>query len=139
MPTSPSRTPRSKAHARSTRRDDILGWAHNALRIFASAAALILFGFAVGWMGHDRMHGIPVINNPGAVNTSPLVPAGFNAAGPGYEVTFYDPTGKPVAVMKFDTKEEAERFVRDAQAAQNKVNPPAFLNDLNGVPNPGRF
>jgi hypothetical protein len=115
---------------RATRREDILGWANNALRIVASAAALILFGFAVGWMGHGRMDGIPVIPNPNSPTSPALVPAGFGStSSQQYELVFRDATGKPIAAMKFNSKEEAERFVHDLQSAQPGASNPSTPND----------
>src|SRR5580704_1564090 len=49
---------------RATRREDFMSWGSNILRITASAAALILFGFTVGWMGRDRYPGVPVVAHP---------------------------------------------------------------------------
>jgi hypothetical protein len=117
---------------RATRRDDIFDWANNALRIFASAAALILFGFAVGWMGHDRSHSLPIITNPVSQNTGQTVPASsFGApATPKYEMIFRDAAGKPAAVMNFNSKEEAEHFVHDLQSQSAPQN----ANDQSGVP-----
>ena len=116
---------------RSTRREDIFDWANNALRIFASAAALILFGIAVGWMGHDRMHGVPVIANPMTTTSNQPVPAGFDTpTAPKYQLIFKDQAGKPAAVMNFNSKDEAERFLRDFQAQSATPN----ANDQNGVP-----
>jgi hypothetical protein len=118
---------------RATRREDIFGWANNALRIFASAAALILFGIAVGWMGHDRVHGIPIIPNPNANNSAQTVSASTFGGGvkPGYQVIFRDPTGKPTAAMNFATRDEAERFIRDLEAGQSNAQ---SQNDQPGVP-----
>jgi hypothetical protein len=124
---------------RSTRREDILGWANNALRIAASAAALILFGFAVGWMGHGRMDGagIPVLPGPSSPGTSRTIADTLGSSiTPKYEVTFFDASKKPVAVMKFDTREEAERFIHDFQAAQSGA---AGSNDTNTAPSGNRF
>jgi anti-sigma factor RsiW len=120
---------------RATRREDIFDWANNALRICASAAALILFGFAVGWMGHDRAHSLPVIPGPVSQTSSQTVPAtasafGTTPASNKYELVFKDAAGKPAAVMNFNSKEEAERFVRDLQAQSAPQN----ANDQSGVP-----
>jgi hypothetical protein len=117
---------------RSTRREDIFGWASNALRIAASAAALILFGFAVGWMGHGRMDGVPQFDVSHSQTGNQLATAGFNTpAAPKYEVTFYDAAKKPIAVVKFDTKEEAERFIHDFQSGAFNPN-----NNMTDAPAP---
>jgi anti-sigma factor RsiW len=118
---------------RSTRRDDILGWAHNALRIFASAAALILFGFAVGWMGHDRYTGVPITNvsssNPANRVVSAESPLGGGGSGQ-VDVEIRDRQGKVIAVKRFDSMKDAQQFIHDFQAGPD---------DTSGVPNPGRF
>ena len=125
---------------RATRREDILGWANNALRILASAAALILFGFAVGWMGHDRYHGIPAPIASGPSSTTPVVASsplgGGGGASAKVAVQIHDPSGKVIAVKEFDTLEEAQQFVHDVQAAQAAT---PNGNDLNGVPTLNRY
>ena len=108
---------------RATRREDVLGWVNNALRICASAAALILFGIAVGWMGHDRYHGIPVIpptsSNSPVVNASSLGGGGGSSSGK-VAVEIHDPAGKVIAVKEFDSLEQAQQFVREVQACASR-------------------
>jgi hypothetical protein len=115
--------------ARATRREDIMGWASNALRIVASAAALILFGFTVGWFGKDRMNGVPIIPAPSGYNQP--TPAGMVDGG-GATVEVTGSNGKKVDI-KFNTYEEAEKFVHDVQSEQSAT--PAG-GDTNPAPQP---
>jgi anti-sigma factor RsiW len=125
---------------RASRREDIMGWVHNALRITASAAALILFGFSVGWMGHDRAHGITPLPSPNSgsstINTASSPLGGGGSASAKVAVQIKDRTGKVIAVKEFDNMDEAQRFVRDVQAAQSAA---PGGNEANGIPNQDRF
>jgi len=122
---------------RATRREDIMSWGGNILRIAASAAALILFGFSVGWMGRDRYQGVPIVSHP-SPDGSQIHSADFggSTATTKYNVEFFDGhTGKLLNIQQFDTKEEAEQFKRDFDAAQSSPN----ANDLNVVPTINKF
>ena len=105
---------------RATRREDFMYWIGNAARIVASAAALILFGFTVGWLGRDRYNGVPIANMPtsgshiAAAGSGPQLPLASK-----YAVEVHDRTGKLVTVQEFDSMEDARRFVHDIQAAQS--------------------
>ncbi|MGD0139187.1 MAG: hypothetical protein ABSD28_09940 [Tepidisphaeraceae bacterium] len=106
---------------RATRREDFTYWIGNAARIMASAAALILFGFTVGWLGRDRFNAVPNLANIPS-NGSHMAAAGSGPQLPlasKYAVEVHDRTGKLVTVQQFDSMEDAQRFVHDIQAAQS--------------------
>jgi anti-sigma factor RsiW len=102
---------------RATRREDFMSWTSNALRIVASVAALILFGFTVGWLGRDRYNGVPTMismpsNRPHVTaDTGPQLPVASK-----YVVEVHDRSGKLVMDLQFDSKEEALQFERDLSA-----------------------
>jgi anti-sigma factor RsiW len=122
---------------RATRRDDLMSWGSNALRILTSAAALILFGFTVGWLGRDRFtSGVSVVPHPSA-NTANFVTAGSGGEGGGskIDVTIYDRNGKPIGpIQEFDSLDEAKQFVHDVQTPQASPG-----GDLNVVPTINKF
>jgi carotenoid cleavage dioxygenase-like enzyme len=121
---------------RATRREDLMSWGSNILRIVASAAALILFGFTVGWMGRDRYSGVPVVAHPSqgesAIATSNV---GGSPASLKYNVEFFDRNGKLLNIQQFNSKEEAEQFKHDFDAAQ--ASPGG--SDWNVVPTINKF
>jgi hypothetical protein len=119
---------------RATRREDIMEWAFNGLRIVASAAALILFGFAVGWMGRDRMYATPVTSlssNPTQVVSASNMPM----SSPQWQVEMRNENGKIVKVFTFGTEEEARQFIN----AWANHSPPAASGDSSGGASPDRF
>jgi anti-sigma factor RsiW len=127
---------------RATRREDIMYWVGNAARIVASAAALILFGFTVGWLGRDHYNAVP--NMAGDISTVPshrMAEAGNSLEVPvvhkaAVYLKFTDSAGKVVAVGPFDSEDEANQFVRDYQAAHSAA--PAG-GDTNIVPPMDKF
>ena len=88
---------------RATRREDFLSWGGNILRIAASAAALILFGFSVGWMGRDRSSGVPIVSHPSQISPQMAIDRHRSTAALKYNVYVRDPNGKLVTVQQFDT------------------------------------
>jgi anti-sigma factor RsiW len=122
---------------RATRREDFMSWGGNALRILTSAAALILFGFTVGWLGKDRYNGVPVVSHPSSQNVPSVVQAGSTGgsiAGPKFNVEIRDRTGKLVAVQQFDSEADARQFIHDIQTAQTSSG-----GELNVVPTINKF
>jgi anti-sigma factor RsiW len=119
---------------RATRREDFMSWGGNILRIAASAAALILFGFSVGWMGRDRYSGVPVVSHS-SQNTSQMASTDIAPAAMKYNVYVRNPSGKLVTVEQFDSLEEAQQFKHDFEAAQSSPNG----NDLNVVQTSNKF
>ena len=101
---------------RATRRDDIMSWMGNALRIVGAAAALILFGFTVGWVGRVHYLGAPTMismpsTGPHVTTAGPQLPLTTK-----YAVEVHDRSGKLITVLQFDSKEEALQFERDLSA-----------------------
>jgi hypothetical protein len=121
---------------RATRREDFLSWGGNILRITASAAALILFGFTVGWMGKDRYPGVPIVPHV-SQNTSQIAGTGLGAptVATKYNVEVRDRNGKLLTVQQFDSLDEAKQFAHDVQAAQSSPNG----TDWNVVPAVNKF
>jgi hypothetical protein len=120
---------------RASRRADIMGWASNALRIAASAAALILFGFSVGWLGRDRYTGVPVVQHP-SMDQGHVATAGDGGVTPQikYNVYVRDPSGKLLTIQQFDTEAEAQQFEHDLQSPQ-----PQSTGDNNIQPSVNKF
>src|SRR5262249_44851513 len=121
---------------RATKREDIMSWASNSFRIMASAAALILFGFTVGWLGKDR-YGVPIVSHP-SQNAPAVVTAGSTGSqvvGTKYNVEIRDRSGKLVApIQQFDSEADARQFIHDLQAAQSSQG-----GELNVVPAVNKF
>jgi anti-sigma-K factor RskA len=106
---------------RASRREDFMSWAGNALRIGASAAALILFGVSVGWMGKDRYGGAPVVSHSTPSDVPHTASSVLDGTTPAmkYNVELRDRSGKLLApIQEFDTLEEARQFAHDVQAGQ---------------------
>jgi hypothetical protein len=108
---------------RASRREDFMSWASNALRITASVAALILFGVSVGWMGHDRYQGVPVVPHASPSSVANVADTGGGGSGVAtkYNVYLYD-HGKLASIQQFNTLEEAQQFKHDFEAAQSSPN-----------------
>ncbi|MGD0770773.1 MAG: hypothetical protein ABSB42_21535 [Tepidisphaeraceae bacterium] len=105
---------------RASRREDFMSWTGNALRIVASVAALILFGFTVGWLGRDRFNGAPSLANmPSSAPHMATAGSGGIPLTSKIAVEVHDRSGKLVTVQEFDSMEDARRFVHDVQAAQS--------------------
>jgi hypothetical protein len=121
---------------RASRREDFMSWGGNILRICASAAALILFGFSVGWMGRDRYKGVPIVTHPSQDSSQiAAAPLGGSPAGLKYNVYVRDPSGNIVTVQQFDSLEQAQQFKRDFDAARSSPNG----SDWNVVPTINKF
>ncbi len=110
-----------------------MGWAFNGLRIVASAAALILFGFTVGWLGRDRMYATP-ISSLASSGTQSVVPAGMGAPlTRQWNVEMRDGNGKIVNIFTFNSEAEAKQWI------QEWANHSSGLGDSTGVPSPDKF
>jgi anti-sigma factor RsiW len=123
---------------RASRREDFMSWAANALRIGASAAALILFGISVGWMGKDRYGGTPVVSHSSQSEVQHVASSPLGGATPAmkYNVEFRDRSGKLIApIQQFDSLEDARQFAHDVQAGQTS----ASGADLNVEPAGNKF
>jgi hypothetical protein len=118
---------------RAARRDDIMGWAFNGLRIVASVAALVLFGFFVGWVGRDRMYATPVTGL--SSNTSQVVSAGNMQMSPEWNVEMRNTEGKIVKVFTFKSEQDARQFLSDLANHSSPANP----GDSSAGPNPDKF
>jgi anti-sigma factor RsiW len=122
---------------RATRREDFMSWGGNFLRIAASAAALILFGVTVGWMGRDRYHGMPVVSHP-SQNESQMASSGLGAAPASgqFNVEVRDRSGNLLApIQQFGSLQEAKQFAHDVQADQSSPTG----TDWNVVPEINKF
>jgi anti-sigma factor RsiW len=104
---------------RGMRRDDFMYWIGNSARIVASAAALILFGFTVGWLGRDHFNAVPIANIPTSGSHMATAGSGGLPLASKIAVEVHDRSGKLIAVQEFDSMEDARRFVHDIQAAQS--------------------
>lgn len=118
---------------RAIRREDIMGWVFNGLRIVASAAALIIFGFTIGWLGRDRMYATPIASlNPAERHSSA---AGSVPLPAEWNVEMRDNAGKIVKVFEFKSEDEARQFIRDWAAHAS----PSNTGDSSAVPTPDKF
>ncbi|HEX4056642.1 MAG TPA: hypothetical protein VHX86_20470 [Tepidisphaeraceae bacterium] len=107
---------------RATRREDLMDRLHWITRLVTTVAALVLFGFTVGWLGRERYIVSP---NLATVNSSsPIHMAAVNGlpqmppSGTKITVLVDDGSGKPIPVQ-FDTMDEATRFLHDFRAPQS--------------------
>jgi hypothetical protein len=109
---------------RASRREDLLDRFHYISRIITTVAALILFGFTIGWLGRERYIVSPstagLTSNPPAHTDASLTGADMPAGKVSVEVD--DGTGKMVNIQ-FDTLDEANRFVHDFRAARAAAPP----------------
>ncbi len=113
---------------RAAHRHDVISVLNRGFSIAAVAAACILFGFTVGWMGREKyLPGSPqdqnnpmvqtVARNTGVGNGS--LAAGLGAHGNGkFVVEVRDDSGNVVAVPQFESIEEARQFATDIQQVQ---------------------
>jgi anti-sigma factor RsiW len=100
-------------------------WAYrmSRLRVPLAAAACILIGFSVGWLGR----GSPA-PNPGTPGDALIAQGGTPAAGNittvgnrgPVELPIVDEYGRVVATQRFATPEEAARFIEDCSAWQQR-------------------
>lgn len=125
---------------RASRREDLLDRWHYISRVVTTVAALILFGFTVGWLGRERYILAPNTtsisqNAPNqASSLGSQLPTNTNANNK-VSVEVDDGTGKLVK-LQFDTLEEANRFVRDFRA---RAATPPESGDSAGVPSMNKF
>src|ERR1700722_6397648 len=109
---------------RASRREDLLDRFHYVSRIITTVAALILFGFTVGWLGRER-YIAPQITASTAQNTPNRVASSLGTDMPSsgkVSVEVEDATGKMVN-LQFDTMDEANRFVHDFRASRASAPP----------------
>jgi hypothetical protein len=99
------------------------------VRVIGSVAACLLFGFAVGWWGHDRypmfLHGALSGGSGGSVagisdfGIVPVrAPAAPAAPSGKYVVNVRDGSGQVIATQQFNTFDEARQFADDFAKAQ---------------------
>jgi hypothetical protein len=127
---------------RATRRDDIMGWAFNGLRIVASAAALILFGFTVGWLGRDRMYATPISNIASSGNQTvvPAAAGSMDITSTPWNVEMHDANGKIVKIFTFKSEAEARQFIQEWASHSSPAIPgESGLGDSTGAVSPDRF
>lgn len=116
--------------AKAARRHDAFDQASRMARIVTTAAACIVFGFTIGWIGREKA------GRPQAIKPEPENPqvrqivntdAGnrFNdtnsSAGP-YVVTVQDDLGQPIATQTFRTLQEAQNFAQTVNRVQHGRN-----------------
>jgi len=121
---------------RATRREDILSMGHRVLRLVTAAAALILFGFTVGWLGRDRVTPVPYAASPtpaSQVRSAGMV--GSPVPTNKYIVYGLDKSGKRIPLKQFDTQEEAYQFIQDMRS---HFSAPTG-DDPNAVPGTDKF
>jgi hypothetical protein len=103
---------------RGARRQEILSTVSRGFGILTTAAACILMGFTIGWLGRDRY-------TPGT-----NVGVGDNGSGSNVSIVSHDPSintpyvvyirdgSGHVAQQNFSSEAEAESFARDVENAQ---------------------
>jgi anti-sigma factor RsiW len=104
---------------RAARRSDLIERVQGVVRLVTTVAALVLFGFTVGWLGRERYIVTPNMASVGqntpirmAASNIPQMPAGGKIA-----VLVDDGSGKPITVQ-FDSMDEANRFLHDFRSPQ---------------------
>lgn len=105
---------------RSARREELFGNVNRIAKVLSTAAACILFGFTVGWLGRDRYTALQNLANINAATPMQLTSATSPHPTPGAKVPVYvyNGSGQLIATQQFDTVDEARQFVRDVQTAQ---------------------
>jgi hypothetical protein len=88
-------------------RRDAWSWRLRNLRFAGAAAALILVGFATGWIGRHPGQ-LPAPGSNAAANLTDSGKSGISRQG--FAVALKDETGRVVAVQYFDTREKAKTF-----------------------------
>ncbi len=107
----------------ASRREDLLDRWHYLSRIVTAVAALVLFGFTIGWLGRERYIVSPTTAigsqfSPNHVaSLGPQLPTGSKVS-----VEVDDGTGKLVN-LQFDSLDEANRFIHDFRAARAAAPP----------------
>lgn len=100
---------------RSARRVDWMSGINRLARVGTVAAACILFGFTVGWFGHESRLGAPAAGVQVVANSD--ANAGHGAGK--YVVDVRDGSGRTVAAPQFDSLDEARRFAEDVARYQS--------------------
>jgi hypothetical protein len=127
---------------RSARREDIFSTLRRFGSVASSVAAILLFGFTVGWMGRGNAMAPNTALRPG-VSSTPIADV-QNTPGPdgkGTLATFYDEKGNIVARRSFGSSDDEQQFIRDLITAQNpqQQNPQQGTRDAYMVPAGNRF
>jgi anti-sigma factor RsiW len=102
--------------ARATRRRHILSIVNKALTATVAAAACILFGFAVGWLGHDKFPA--TLGAASGAGVQVVDTHGSAASGGNYVVNVRDDSGHVVASQTFGSLQEARDFAEDVSRSQ---------------------
>jgi len=115
-----------KRLASAARRHDAFNQASRMARIVTTAAACIVFGFTIGWIGREKANHQqavkPTPDNPqiqrivSTDSNNPFVTSG-SSSGP-YVVTVQDDLGQPIATQTFRTLQEAQNFAQAVNRAQ---------------------
>jgi anti-sigma factor RsiW len=121
---------------KGARKQSLMATYNRYVRVIATVAACLLFGFAFGWWGHDRYpmfaHGwlTGSGNNSIATIGSPFTIAPVAPAAPQgkFIVNIRDGSGNVIATQQFNTYDEAKQFVDDYSKSQ------AARNDTHGTP-----
>jgi hypothetical protein len=101
---------------RESRKQSVREIAGNRLRGIASVAAMLLFGFGIGWYGRDKF---PNLGSQLMTTPSSAVPASSMLGSSGlWQVNIKDANGKVIATQRFNTREEAIRFADDINKAE---------------------
>jgi len=112
---------------REARRQDARARVSGSLRTIMTAAACIMIGIGLGWMGHDRWAGLWRGATETATHQASLGggPGPTLGGGPGamlgggkFVVTVSDSSGRVVAAPQFNTFDEARQFIDDLAKAQ---------------------
>jgi anti-sigma factor RsiW len=104
---------------RASRRYDIFSTLNRGVGFVASVAALILFGFTVGWMGRERIVPAAGPQNLQGTTVAAVSPRNGTArTNVRSVVDVLDSNGTVVARQMFDSPEEAQQFARDIQQVQ---------------------
>lgn len=102
--------------------------AQTAFRWAGSAAAVLLVGFATGWMGHQRWSTPDTAQRVATGEPAPrelqmvgkLVGVGPNAPSAPYHVTLTDQMGRVIGVQHFNSPDRAKEFTDDLDRWQDR-------------------
>lgn len=98
----------------SIRRMDWLETITRSLKFATAAAACIVFGFGVGWLGRANFLPTPHLGSPDIHTVQLPGASGVNDNGHHtYPVAIRDEAGRVIAVQQFDSLQDANDFAND--------------------------
>jgi anti-sigma factor RsiW len=119
-PTDQAVTLTEKRILQAAKRHDVIAVTSRRMRFLTTAAACMLIGVSIGWMGRDKYTGNTMTaGNPSALQNASVAGNLGSSTSPGtFSVTMRDDTGHVVS-FPFKTLDEARQFADDLEKTQN--------------------